>query len=213
MPGWGSGATDAAGYGLATDRYGEPVTRTTARAGARRVGLALVIAGPATLVIGISLLLITSVGHPNPTATPPVTATSPTNGGPTGTPTTGEPGTPPSGGTSDVLTAATAIITGLGTLGTGLGAVMMAWASRRGTASQPIIIAVPVQATPAESPHLRTGWVPAAPTVVWRFRAPPGWPQPPDGWRPPDGWQPDPSWPPAPAGWVFWEPVQVPHAP
>ena len=42
--------------------------------------------------------------------------------------------------------------------------------------------------------------------VGWRFRTPPGWPEPPVGWRPPPGWAPDPQWPPAPSGWQFWEP-------
>ena len=40
----------------------------------------------------------------------------------------------------------------------------------------------------------------------WRFRTPPGWPEPPAGWRPAPGWAPDPHWPPAPPGWQFWEP-------
>ena len=40
----------------------------------------------------------------------------------------------------------------------------------------------------------------------WRFRIPPGWPEPPVGWRPRPGWAPDPQWPPAPPGWAFWEP-------
>ena len=39
----------------------------------------------------------------------------------------------------------------------------------------------------------------------WRFRTPPGWPEPPAGWRPAPGWAPDPQWPPAPPGWQFWE--------
>ena len=42
--------------------------------------------------------------------------------------------------------------------------------------------------------------------VGWRFRTPPGWPEPPAGWRPPPGWAPDPQWPHAPPGWQFWEP-------
>ena len=42
--------------------------------------------------------------------------------------------------------------------------------------------------------------------VGWRFRTPPGWPEPPAGWRPPPAWAPDPQWPPAPPGWQFWEP-------
>jgi hypothetical protein len=40
----------------------------------------------------------------------------------------------------------------------------------------------------------------------WRFRTPPGWPDPPAGWRPAPGWAPNPQWPPAPPGWQFWEP-------
>src|SRR5512133_2270974 len=46
------------------------------------------------------------------------------------------------------------------------------------------------------------------PTVAsgWRFRTPPGWPEPPAGWRPAPGWAPDPQWPSAPPGWQFWEP-------
>jgi hypothetical protein len=40
----------------------------------------------------------------------------------------------------------------------------------------------------------------------WRFRTPPGWPEPPAGWRPVPGWAPDPQWPPVPPGWQFWEP-------
>jgi hypothetical protein len=45
----------------------------------------------------------------------------------------------------------------------------------------------------------------------WRFRTPPGWPEPPAGWRPVPGWAPDPHWPPAPPGWQFWEPyIQYP---
>jgi hypothetical protein len=40
----------------------------------------------------------------------------------------------------------------------------------------------------------------------WRFRTPPGWPEPPAGWRPAPGWAPDPHWPAAPPGWQFWEP-------
>ena len=42
--------------------------------------------------------------------------------------------------------------------------------------------------------------------VGWRFRTPPGWPEPPAGWRPPPAWAPDPQWPPAPPGWQFWQP-------
>jgi hypothetical protein len=34
----------------------------------------------------------------------------------------------------------------------------------------------------------------------WRFRTPPGWPEPPAGWRPAPGWAPDPLWPAAPPG-------------
>jgi hypothetical protein len=43
---------------------------------------------------------------------------------------------------------------------------------------------------------------------MWRFNAPPGWPQPPsDDWLPPPGWQPDPAWPAPPADWVFYLPA------
>jgi hypothetical protein len=48
----------------------------------------------------------------------------------------------------------------------------------------------------------RTGQ-PAA--VGWRFRTPPGWPEPPAEWRPAPGWAPDPQWPAAQPGWQFWE--------
>ena len=54
------------------------------------------------------------------------------------------------------------------------------------------------------------GWIPTRRASRrqsgWRFRTPPGWPEPPAGWRPAPGWAPDPQWPPAPPGWQFWEP-------
>ncbi len=42
----------------------------------------------------------------------------------------------------------------------------------------------------------------------WRWRPPPGWPEPPPGWAPPPGWQAAPEWPAPPADWAFWVPAE-----
>jgi hypothetical protein len=47
------------------------------------------------------------------------------------------------------------------------------------------------------------------PQVQLRWTPPPGWPIPPVGWEPPQGWTPPQEWGPAPAGWQWWQPVQV----
>jgi hypothetical protein len=36
----------------------------------------------------------------------------------------------------------------------------------------------------------------------WKWRSPPGWPEPPSGWAPPPGWQASPEWPAPPADWA-----------